>query len=132
MGERVSVELLTGVRDQILPMLEFVAEEYRHRVPDGYPVVVDSPDRGVVGIELDASYALYFVTDGEQLMADLYYRSPRIDARTSASREKFSGAPFQDRRRLGAPLSDQTVRNLIAELKSRWNFQPMLIHITDT
>ncbi len=113
-------------------MLRIVAEEYRHRVPEGYPVVVDSPDRGVVGIELDASYALYFVTDGEQLLADLYYRSPRIDARSSASRAKFSGAPFQDRRRLGASVSDQTARNLIAELKSRWNFQPMLIHISDT
>jgi hypothetical protein len=128
----VSVELLTSTRDQILPMLRFVAEEYRHRVPEGYPVVLDSPDRGVVGIELDSSYALYFVTDGEHLMADLYYRSPRHDARSSASREKFGGAPFQDRRSLGVSVSDQTVRNLLAELKSRWNFQPSLIHMTDT
>lgn len=131
-GGNVSVEMLTSAREQILPMLRYVAEEYRHRVPEGYPVVIDAPDRGVVGLELDPSYSLYLMTDGAQLVADLYYRSPRTDARSSASREKFGGSPFHDRRILGSTISDQTMRNLVAELMSRWNFQPMLIHITDT
>jgi hypothetical protein len=113
-------------------MLRVVAEEYRQRVPPGYPVVIDAPDRGVIGVELDPSYAIHFLTDGEQLVVDLYYRSPRNDARSSASREKFGGAPFHDRRALGQTITDQQIRNLLAELKSRWNFQPMLIHMTDT
>jgi hypothetical protein len=128
----VPAELLTGVREQLLPMLRLVAEEYRHRVPAGYPVVLDAPDQGIVGIELEPSYALHITSDGEQLYADFYYRSPRNDARSSASRAKFSGAPFGDRRPLGPNVTDQALRNLVAELISRWNVQPNLIHITDT
>jgi hypothetical protein len=128
----VSAELLNGVRDQLLPMLRLVAEEYRHRVPAGYPVVLDAPNQGMVGIELEPSYALHITSDGDQLYADFYYRSPRNDARSSASREKFSGAPFGDHRPLGTHVTDQALRNLLAELISRWNFQPNLIHITDT
>ncbi len=128
----MSVELLSRVRDRILPMLRFAAEEYRHRTPEGYPVVVDTTDQGTVGLELDPDHALYVVSDGERLYADLYYRSMRNDARSSASREKFAGLPFNDRRPLAPEISDQGLRNLIAELMSRWNFQPGIIHITDS
>jgi hypothetical protein len=123
---------VSAIRDRILPMLEQVANEYRYRVPEGYPVIVDTPNQGVVGIELDPSYALYIISDGMQLYADVYSRSPRNDARSSASREKFGGAPDSDRRPLDPNISDQGLRNLIAELMSRWNFQPLIIHITDT
>jgi hypothetical protein len=113
-------------------MLQYVANEYQERVPRGYPNVVDTPDQGVVGLELDPNYSLYFVTDGTQTFVDFAYRDPRNDARSSASREKFAGAPSVDRRPLDPSISDQGLRNLISELMSRWNFQPMLIHITDT
>jgi len=113
-------------------MFTMVANEYRDRVPSGYPAIVDDVDRGVVGIQLDPNYALYFVSDGRQIFADYYYRSPRNDARSSASREKFAGMPFDDHRPLDGNLSDQHLRNLIAELISRWNYQPCIIHITDT
>jgi hypothetical protein len=128
----VSVEALRDVRERVLPMLRFAAEEYRHRTPDGYPVVIDAADTGMVGLELDPSYALYLVTDGERLYADFFYRSSRNDARSSASREKFGGLPFPDRRELTAGTSDQDLRNMIAELMSRWNVQPGIIHITDS
>ena len=113
-------------------MLRLAADEYRHRTPPGYPVVVDDPENGTIGIEIDASYVLYVVAEGDQLYADLYYQSPRNDARSSASREKFGGLPFSDRRPLSPDVSDQALRNLIAELMSRWNFQPGVIHITDS
>ena len=128
----MTVEMLGQVRERMLPMLHFAAEEYRHRTPEGYPVIVDTVEDGTIGIELDPNYALYIVTDGRQLFADLYYRSPRNDARSSASREKFGGLPFEDRRPLHADVSDQSLRNLIAELMSRWNAQPGIIHITDS
>jgi hypothetical protein len=128
----VSVEALRDVRERVLPMLRFAAEEYRHRTPDGYPVVVDAVDTGMLGLELDPSHALYLVTDGDRLYADFFYRSSRTDARSSASREKFGGLPSPDRRELAPTASDQDLRNLIAELMARWNVQPGIIHITDS
>lgn len=113
-------------------MLQVVATEYRSRVPAGYPVVTDNPAQGTVGIELDPGHSLYFVSEGDQLFADLYYRSSRFDARSSASREKFGGAPFHDRRPLPSDISDQGLRNVIAELISRFNYQQTFIHISDT
>jgi hypothetical protein len=128
----VSVEQVHAIRDRILPMFRVVAEEYRTRVPAGYPNIVDTPNQGVVGLELDPNYALYVVSDGSQLYADLYAIAPRNDARSSASRAKFGGLPTETRRPLDPSASDQALRNLISELMSRWNFQPTIIHITDT
>jgi hypothetical protein len=128
----VSVELLTGIRDRMMPMLRLAANEYEHRTPIGYPIVVDAVENGTIGIEIDPSYALYIVSDGSDLYADLYYRSHRADARSSASREKFSGLPANDRRPLPAAPDDLALRNLIAEIMSRYNAQPGIIHITDS
>ena len=128
----MSVHELASLRDRILPMLRFAGQEYGHRTPDGYPVVVDTPESGAVGLELDPNFALYVVSDGDQIYADYYYRSARNDARSSASRQKHGGLPFSDRRPLAHDVSDQELRNLVAELMSRWNFQPGVIHITDS
>jgi hypothetical protein len=132
LGEEVADDLIMQARAHALPMFQVMAEEYRVRMPEGYPVVIDEPDRSGIGFELDPNYSLYIVSDGEQLYADFYYREPRNDALSSASREKFAGEPFYDRRPLGRSVTDQEIRNLIAELVSRWNFQPMLLYITDT
>lgn len=113
-------------------MLQVVAKEYRGRVPAGYPVVADIPQQATIGIELDPTHSLHIVSEGDRIFADFYYRSSRYDARSSASREKFGGAPFQDRRVLPGDISDQGLRNLIAELCSRFNSQQTMIHITDT
>ena len=128
----MTTQLLSNVRDRILPMLQVVVQQYRGRVPDGYPLIIDEPATATVGIALDPSHALHFVTDGDQLYADFYYRSSRYDARSSASREKFGGAPFQDRRAVSPAISDQGLRNLVAELNARFNWQQTMIHITDT
>jgi hypothetical protein len=128
----VSVELLSGLRDRLLPMLEVAAEDYRERVPAGYPAVVDAVEQGVVGLEIDPSYALYFTSDGSRLYAELYSRSPRTDNRTSAGWQKESGLPVHDRRPISPAISDLGLRNLIAELKVAWNNQPGIIHISDS
>ena len=128
----MSVVLLTGIRDRMLPMFRVTADNYRSRVPEGYPVVVDTPEQGVVGIEIDPSHALYVTSDGTALFAEVYRRSSRWDQRSSASRQKESGVPFHDRRPLDPTVSDQTLRNLIAELMTHYNFQPGLMHITDS
>ena len=133
MGRIVAtVEQLQGLRDRVMPMMAQVAEDYRDRTPEGYPVITDAPGEGVVGIEIDPSFGLFLTTDGTGLFVDLYTRSHRIDARASASREKFAGRPVEDHRSISADTSDNELRNLLAELLSRFNMQPLLIHITDT
>ena len=128
----MSEEMLAQVRERMLPMLRLVAEEYRPRVPEGYPIIVDSVANGVIGIEIDPSYALYITSDGKELFADYYLRSSRIDARSSASREKFSGSPEYDRRPFSPYITDVQLRNMIAELMARHYYQPGLIHISDS
>ena len=93
---------------------------------------VDAVDRGVFGLEIDPSYALYVTSDGNDVFADYYWRSSRYDARSSAMREKFSGSPVYDRRPLSPNASDVELRNAIAELMARHNYQPGLIHISDS
>lgn len=132
MEDRVSSEKLAEIRMRMLPMLRLVAAEYQPRVPEGYPIVIDAVENGVVGLEIDPSYALYVTSDGQELFADIYVRSSRYDARSSASREKFAGAPHFDRRPLSPDISDIGLRNLIAEVMSRYNVQPGLVHITDS
>ncbi len=128
----MSSRLFEDIRSRILPMLQVAAEDYRGRVPAGYPVVVDVPEQGSVGLEVDPSYALYIVSDGDGVYADIYRRAPRNDARTSASQMRHGGAPFSDRRPLDATTSDQKLRNLVAELMMYFNQQPGLIHISDS
>jgi len=128
----VSTPGLNDIRERVLPMLQVEVREYLGRVPDGYPVITDEPHTATIGIALDPAHSLHFVSDGERLYADFYYRSSRWDARSSASREKFGGSPFQDRRPLPPTISDQGLRNLIAELNSRFNSQQTILYITDT
>jgi len=127
----VSVETLSGIRDRMLPMMDVATARYANRVPAGYPHVVDNVRQGTFGVEIDPSHALYIMSDGEDLYAEVYRRNPRIDNRNSASREKFAGLPFSDRRPLPHDVDDEMLRNLIAELMSYFNQQPGLLYITD-
>jgi hypothetical protein len=84
-----------------------------------------------VGVEIDPSYALYITSDGDQVYAEIYRRQPRIDNRSSASRQKYGGMPFQDRRPLERDPDDQVLRNLIGEIKHAFNYQPGFLHTVD-
>lgn len=127
----MAVDVLQDIRVRLLPMLQAAALQYQNRVPDGYPLVVDSPQSGTVGLEIDPSHALYIVQGEDGLMARMYRRAPRTDNRSGSSRQKYGGAPLSDARALSADVSDQELRNLIAELMSWYNVQPGLIYITD-
>ena len=128
----MSVELLQGIRDRMMPMLRLAAGEYEHRTPIGFPIVVDAVENGTIGIEIDPSYALYVTSDGNEIFADYYWRSSRYDARSSAMREKFAGSPVYDRRPLSPDVTDLELRNAIAELMARHYYQPGLVHISDS
>lgn len=127
----MSIQDLKEIRNRMLPMLQGVATQYEFRVPAGYPNVVDEPERGMIGVEIDPNFSLYITSDGEQLFAEVYKRQSRTDSRSSASRQKYAGLPFQDRRPLESNPSDQTLRNLIGEVKQAFNYQPGLLYITE-
>lgn len=112
-------------------MFEAAAEQYTYRTPEGYPMVVDSAEQGLIGLEIDPNFSLYITSDGDDLYAEMYRRQGRFDTLSSASRQKYAGAPYQDRRPLDPAVDDQTLRNLIAELKNRFNMQHGFMAITD-
>ncbi len=122
---------LKDIRDRILPMMEVAAEQYKGRVPAGYPMIVDEVSRGTVGLELDPNFALYITEDSGGLSAEVYRRLSRTDNRSTAGRQKYGGAPLSDRRPLAADVDDQTLRNLIAELKNYLNVQPGYLYLSD-
>ena len=124
--------MLEQVRERMMPMLRLVAEEYRPRVPRAFRSSSMRWRTGVFGLEIDPSYALYVTSDGNELLPITTVRPRGIDARSSASREKFSGSPVYDRRPLSPYATDLQLRNMIAELMARHNFQPGLIHISDS
>lgn len=127
----MSVDSLSAIRDRMLPMLEVAADQYRGRAPRGFPNVVDAPEQGLFGLEIDPSHALYVTTDGEELFAEVYRRSPRTDNRAGAGRQKPAGVPFNDRRPLPPDITDQDLRNILADLMSYFNNLPNLLYITD-
>jgi len=127
----MSQEMLSSLRERMLPMLQITADQYRDRVPEGYPNVVDQVDRGVIGLEIDSSHALFITTDGTDVFAELYGRNSRNDNRSSARWEKFAATPINDQRPLAADVSDQDLRNLVAELMSRFNSQHGMVHMSE-
>lgn len=127
----MSSQNLQRIRDRMMPMLQGVATQYEFRVPPGYPHVIDDVDRGMIGVELDPSYSLYITSEGDDIFAEIYKRQSRTDSRSSASRQKYAGLPFQDRRPMEPDPSDQTLRNLIGEIKQAFNYQPGMLYITE-
>jgi hypothetical protein len=127
----VSVEALRAIRDRMLPMLDIAADQYRYRVPRGYPNVVDTPESGTIGIEIDVNHALFVTSDGTDLYAELYRRVQRTDNRAGANYQKYGGLPLSDRRPLKSDATDQELRNLLAELMSYYNQQQTILFITD-
>lgn len=122
---------MQSIRDRFLPMAEIAAEQYAGRVPAGYPLVVDDIERGTIGLEIDPNFALYLSEEGNDLVADMYRRNPRTDARATAGRQKYAGEPLSDHRTLSVDISDEELRNLIGELKNAFNTQPGIIYITE-
>lgn len=132
-AEMRGIAALQRLRERVLPMLEAVAEEYETRTEPGYPVIMDNVDYGgYFGIMLDPAYGLYFLTDGQRIFAQINMVGWRNDVRSSANKEKFAGVPFGGVRPVPETLTDQQLRNLLAELLSHWNMQPLLIHHSDS
>lgn len=121
----------SDLRERVLPLLRVAADSYHGRMPEGYPNIVDDPDEGIIGLQLDPKYALYFREENGEVTAEIYRWFPRTDNRSSAGWQKYGGQPYVDRRPLGRMVSEQALRNLLSELMSYYNNQPGLLYITD-
>lgn len=132
-NERQMLEELRTLRDRLLPMLTIVGAEYDTRTEPGYPVIFDNVEEGgYFGVNLDPGYGLYIMTDGQQIVAQLNIIGWRTDVRSSANKEKFASLPFDGVRPVSNEMSDDQLRNLISELLSHWNKQPLIIRTTDS
>jgi hypothetical protein len=131
--ELPALEELRTLRDRMLPMLHVVGAEYDTRTEPGYPVIFDNVEEGgYFGINLDPGYGLYIMTDGQRITAQLNIIGWRTDVRSSANKEKFASLPFDGVRPVNNAMSDGQLRNLISELLSHWNRQPLNIRTSDS
>jgi hypothetical protein len=136
-SEPMSVEeciaRLESMRARLWPLLEATRNEYRTRVRNGYPRLVDNVARGgVFGLDFDPGFGVYFMTDGESVYAELHYIALRTDTLSAANREKFAGEPELTRYHIDADWSDLQLRNIVSELVSRWNWQQTVIYRVDS
>lgn len=127
------VTRLETIRERVLPILEATKAAYVGRVRNGYPTIVDNVRRGgVFGLNLDPSFGVYFMTDGNTLFAEIHHLVHRWDTLSAANNEKFAGAAEQDRYDIDETWTDVQFRNLISELLSRWNTQQTVINRVDS
>lgn len=127
------VARLEAIRLRVMPILQAVQREYAGRVRAGHPRIVDNVQRGgIFGLNLDAGYSVYFMTDGSSLHAELHTVSHRGDTLSTANAEKFAGSPHVERREIDDTWTDHHYRNLVSELLNRWNYQQLRIFRVDS
>ncbi len=127
------LENLRQLRDRMVPMFEALNEEWDNRTEEGYPIIFDNVEAGgYFGINLDPGYGLYVMIEDGQIIAQLNVIAWRTDVRSAANREKFASAPAGGWKLVSPEMSDNELRNLLAELLAHWNVQPLVIRVTDS
>lgn len=132
-GDAAGVTRLAGVRATVLPILQAITAEYAARARPGYPRVVDNVQQGgVFGLNLDPGYGVYFMTDGDDVWAELHTIHLRTDALSAANVERFAGRPEIERLDVAPNWTDLDYRNVVARLLSAWNYQQLMIFKVDS
>ena len=127
------IAALTQARNRVLPIMQQVVAEYEGRTRRGYPRVIDNVERGgVFGLTLDPGYAVYILTDGTAIFAELHATHPRSDTLSAANVEKFAGRPTITRMDVDETWNDRDYRNLISMLLNRWNYQQLRVFRVDS
>ena len=127
------VARLEEIRSRVMPILQSIRTEYTGRTRSGYPSIVDNVSRGgVFGLSLDPGWAVYFMTDGSSLFAELHETSLRTDTLSMANVEKFAARPQIDRRDVDETWQDSDFRNFVSELLHGWNYQQLRIYRVDS
>lgn len=128
-----TVDELRALRERMLPMLRTVAMEYRTRTDPGYPIILDNVESGgYFGIMLAPGYGLSIMAEDGAVVAQLNIVGWRTDVRSSASKEKFASVPFAGTRPISSRMSDGLLRNILSELLSFFNTQPLMLNVTDS
>lgn len=129
----VLVSRLEAIRARVMPILQSIETEYTGRTRNGYPTIVDNvPRGGVFGLNLDPGWAVYVMTDGTSIFAELHETSLRTDTLSMANVEKFAAHPAIDRREIDETWQDSDFRNLVSELLHLWNYQQLRIYRVDS
>lgn len=124
---------LNEIRARVMPILQSIKTEYTGRTRNGYPAIVDNVSPGgVFGLNLDPGWAVYFMTDGTSVFAELHETSLRTDTLSMANVEKFAARPEIDRREIDETWDDGDFRNLVSELLHLWNYQQLRIYRVDS
>jgi hypothetical protein len=127
------VARLEAMRARVMPILQSIKTEYTGRTRNGYPTIIDNiQPGGVFGLNLDPGWAVYFMTDGTDVFAELHKTSLRTDTLSMANVEKFAGRPSIDRRDIDGTWQDRDYRNLVSELLHGWNYQQLRIYRVDS
>lgn len=133
LGPDMLVARLEEIRARVMPILQSIKAEYTGRTRGGYPAIVDNvPRGGVFGLTLDPGWAVYFMTDGTSIFAELHETSLRTDTLSMANVEKFAAHPAIDRRAIDETWQDSDYRNLVSELLHLWNYQQLRIYRVDS
>ncbi len=127
------VARLEEIRARVMPILQSIKTEYTGRTRSGYPSIVDNVSRGgVFGLSLDPGWAVYFMTDGKRIVAELHETSLRTDTLSMANVEKFAARPEIDQREVDETWQDSDFRNFVSELLHGWNYQQLRIYRVDS
>jgi len=120
------------VRQRFLPMLRAVAEELADRTVPGYPIVIDDPEQGMVGIALAPGFSLAVERQGDRLQLVRQVVQHRTLVHTAAGREWFGGQPREVREDLDVDRTDVPLRDELARLLAAWHKHPLIIRQSDS
>jgi len=127
-----SLDGFVSLRQRLLPMLQRIAEQLADRTVPGYPVLVDDPDHGVVGIALAPGFGLYIAREGERTVLRRERILHRTLVHTSAGREWFGGEPYEESEEIDPSISDIELRDEVARLLAAWHKHPLIIRQSDS
>ncbi|MCS7256473.1 MAG: hypothetical protein RMJ05_08580 [Thermomicrobium sp.] len=127
-----SLDGFVSLRQRLLPMLRRIAEQLADRTVPGYPVLVDDPDHGVVGIALAPGFGLYIAREGERTVLRRERILHRTLVHTSAGREWFGGEPYEESEEIDPSISDIELRDEVARLLAAWHKHPLIIRQSDS
>lgn len=120
------------VRERLLPMLEWVAEQLRDRTAPGYPAILDDPEQGMTGLVLAPGFGLYLIKEGDRLLLRRERVRHRTMVRRAAGREWFSGWPEIEDEEITSAVSDVALRDKVARLLAAWHKHPLIIRQSES
>ncbi len=121
-----------ALRRRLVPMLRHVAETLADRTAPGYPVLIDDPEQGIVGLALAPGFGLYLVREGDRLLLRRERILHRTAVHTAASREWFGGEPEEETEEIDPSITDVELRDEVARLLAAWHKHPLIIRQSDS